>query len=472
MKRLYLECYSGISGDMTVAALLDLGADRQVLEAGLGSMGVDGYTLTFGRANKCGIDAYDFDVLLEDTPGEGAHEHGHDHAHEHSHGHGHAGAHGHSHEHGHSHDHAREQGCPHAHGCEDGHIHTHPHTHGHVHDHPHPHEGAQPHEHSHGQGHGHVHRNLADVTALIRSAQISPRAKEMALAIFERVARAEAKVHGKPLEEVHFHEVGAIDSIVDIVGTAICLDNLDVQEVYCSTLYEGAGYTRCQHGVIPVPAPATLEIVRAASIPLRITETKGEMVTPTGAAIVAALSKGFALPAGAVIQKVGIGAGKKEMEHANILRAMLFTLPPQPEEVWELSCNIDDSTGEMLGYAMEQLLSAGANDVFFTPIYMKKNRPACLLSVICQGEKREEMARLLLRHTSTIGVRMQRLERRVMERTMQTVQTPLGAVQVKRCVYGDIVRQTVEYESAKELAKRNNLPINEVYRITQSILNA
>jgi uncharacterized protein (TIGR00299 family) protein len=310
------------------------------------------------------------------------------------------------------------------------------------------------------------------VTALIRSAQISPRAQEMALAIFDRVARAEAKVHNKPLDEVHFHEVGAVDSIVDIVGTAICLDNLGVEEVYCSTLFEGTGYTRCQHGVIPVPAPATLEIVRAASIPLRITQTKGEMVTPTGAAIVAALSKGFSLPDGAVIEKIGIGAGKKEMEHANILRAMLFSLPAQKDEVWELSCNIDDSTGEVLGYAMEQLLAAGAADVFFTPIYMKKNRPAVLLSVICRAEKREEMARLLLRHTSTIGVRMQPLERRVMERSMQTVQTPLGEVQVKRCVFEDIVRQTVEYESAKELARRNNLPINEVYRITQSILNA
>ena len=281
-KELYFECYSGISGDMTVAALLDLGADRKVLEDGLASLGVDGYRLSFSRANKNGIDAYDFCVELTETE---------EHPHDHDHGHG-----------------------------------EHPHEHPHDHDHDHSH-GVQPHgvgESAHIHAHPHVHRGLPEILAIIDSGAITEGAKAIAKKIFYVVAEAEAKVHGKPIDEVHFHEVGAVDSIVDIVGAAICLDNLGIEKVYASPLYEGTGYVRCQHGLMPVPAPATAQICANYHIPLKITANKGEMVTPTGAAIIAALADQFSLPNVFVPEKIGVGAGKKDFVCANVLRVYLL----------------------------------------------------------------------------------------------------------------------------------------------------
>ena len=279
-KELYFECYSGISGDMTVAALLDLGADRKALEDGLASLGIDGYRLSFSRANKNGIDAYDFCVELTETE---------EHPHDHDHGHG-----------------------------------EHPHEHPHIHDHSH---GVQPHgvgESAHIHAHPHVHRGLPEILAIIDSGAITEGAKAIAKKIFYVVAEAEAKVHGKPIDEVHFHEVGAVDSIVDIVGAAICLDNLGIEKVYASPLYEGTGYVRCQHGLMPVPAPATAQICANYHIPLKITANKGEMVTPTGAAIIAALADQFSLPDVFVPEKIGVGAGKKDFVCANVLRVYLL----------------------------------------------------------------------------------------------------------------------------------------------------
>ena len=272
-KILYLECNSGISGDMTVGALLDLGADQKELERVLDSMKVDGYHLHFGRKVTCGLDAFDFDVHLE-------HEHSHDHEHDHKHGHDHE----HSHDHEHDHDH------------------EHSHDHEHVHDHTHSHA----HEHSHAHTHGHEHRNLHDVYAIIDRLDTNEHVKNLARKMFLIVAEAESKAHGLPIEQVHFHEVGAIDSIIDIVSTAVCVDNLGVDEVVVSPLAEGRGYVRCQHGVIPVPVPATANIAAAYDLEFRFTENDGEMVTPTGAAIAAALSTGKKLPTGCRIRKTGI----------------------------------------------------------------------------------------------------------------------------------------------------------------------
>ena len=294
-KELYFECYSGISGDMTVAALLDLGADRKALEDGLASLGIDGYRLSFSRANKNGIDAYDFCVELTETE---------EHPHDHDHGHG---EHPHEHPHDHDHDHGE-----------------HPHEHPHDHDHDH---GEHPHgvgESAHIHAHPHVHRGLPEILAIIDSGAITEGAKAIAKKIFYVVAEAEAKVHGKPIDEVHFHEVGAVDSIVDIVGAAICLDNLGIEKVYASPLYEGTGYVRCQHGLMPVPAPATAQICANYHIPLKITANKGEMVTPTGAAIIAALADQFSLPDVFVPEKIGVGAGKKDIVCANVLRVYLL----------------------------------------------------------------------------------------------------------------------------------------------------
>ena len=268
-KILYLECYSGISGDMTVAALLDLGVDEGFLRKALDSLNLEGYGIKIGRTSKCGIDACDFDVILDS-------EHHHDHSHDHHHE-----DHGHSHKHHHSHDHS--------------HVHNH-----------------------------HEHRNIEDIFKIIDESGISSRAKTISKKIFNIVAIAESKAHGLPVEEVHFHEVGAVDSIVDIVAAAVCLDELDIEEVVVSDLYEGKGHVRCQHGIIPVPVPAVVNIAMENSLSLRITDAKGEMVTPTGAAIVAAIRTKDHLPESYTISNIGIGAGKKDFEKANILRAYII----------------------------------------------------------------------------------------------------------------------------------------------------
>lgn len=270
--KLYLECYSGISGDMTVAALLDLGADQQVLLEGLESLNLPGYQLKIGRVKKNGIDACDFDVILDEP------EHHHDHDHEHHHDH--------DHEHHHDHDHD--------------------------------------HDHEHHHHHDHVHRNIGDIFAIIDQSKISDRAKQTAKDIFRIIAAAESKAHGIAEDQVHFHEVGAVDSIVDIVSAAICLDNLDITEAVVSDLYEGCGYVHCQHGLMPVPVPAVVNIAADNALRLRLTQTRGEMITPTGAAIAAYLSKGGKLPESFVIEKIGLGAGKKDFATANILRAFLI----------------------------------------------------------------------------------------------------------------------------------------------------
>ena len=287
--KLYLECYSGISGDMTVAALLDLGADQQVLLEGLESLNLPGYQLKIGRVKKNGIDACDFDVILDEP------EHHHDHDHEHDHDHDHD----HDHEHDHDHDHEH-------------HHHEHDHEHEHHHDHEHHHH------------HDHVHRNIGDIFAIIDQSKISDRAKQTAKDIFRIIAAAESKAHGIAEDQVHFHEVGAVDSIVDIVSAAICLDNLDITEAVVSDLYEGCGYVHCQHGLMPVPVPAVVNIAADNALRLRLTQTRGEMITPTGAAIAAYLSKGGKLPESFVIEKIGLGAGKKDFATANILRAFLI----------------------------------------------------------------------------------------------------------------------------------------------------
>lgn len=421
-KILYLECNSGISGDMTVGALLDLGADREVLERALGSLGVEGYHLYFGRAVKCGLDAYDFDVHLEEE----GHEHGHDHECGESHGHDH------EHEHGHG----------------EGHFHDHEHTH----------------SHSHGHSHSHIHRNLSDIYRIIERLDSKEEVKELARNMFLIVAEAEAKAHGLPIDEVHFHEVGAIDSIVDIISVAVCLDNLGVKDVVVSPLAEGHGQIRCQHGVIPVPVPATANIAAAHGLALRLTDREGEMVTPTGAAIAAAVRTREKLPAACRIVKTGMGAGKKDFDHANVLRAMLLeTAGEEADEMWVLESNIDDCSGEMLGFAMEMLLEAGAADVWSTPIFMKKNRPACLFSVLCRKDMIQKMENVIFEHTTTIGIRRYSVARTVLERRKAVAETRFGKVEVKICSGNGKTYFYPEYESIRAICKAQQVDFQTVY---------
>ena len=462
---LYLECYSGISGDMVVGALLDLGASQKVLEEQLGSLLVEGFKVQISRVKKSGLDACDFNVILDrqyenhdhdneylyaqEGYGHKAHIHTHVHSHdEHTDAHGH-GEHTDAHGHGNHTD---------AHGHGD---HTDAHGHG---EHTHTHEHAE-HEHAHRHdGHTHEHRGLPEIRDIISRSKISDRAKKIASDIFLVLAEAESKAHGVSVEEVHFHEVGAVDSIVDIVAAAVCLDDLNIREVIVPELYEGRGTVRCQHGVIPVPVPAVVHIIGAHNISLHMTGTEAELVTPTGAAIVAATRTSDRLPERYKIQKSGMGAGKRDYGRASILRGML--IEPEAEEadhICKLESNIDDSTGEVLGYVMERLFEAGARDVYYTPVYMKKNRPAYQLNVICDEKAAPELEQIIFRETTTIGIRRVRMQRSVMHREIRQVETSFGMAEVKVCRSGEIVRVYPEYESVTAICRGSDLNYRDVW---------
>ena len=418
-KTLYLECYSGISGDMTVAALLDLGADREVLKESLKSLPVGGFRTEITRVKKSGLDACDFSVILEQD--------NHDHDMEYLHGSekSYTGHHEHSHEVNHEH------------------------HHGHTHSHEHPHE----------------QRGMKEITEIIQKSEMTARAKKMAMRVFDILAQAESKAHGVPVEEVHFHEVGAVDSIVDIAAIAICMDNLDISNVIVPVLYEGTGFIRCQHGQIPVPA--VTHIAETHKLKLKITDIQGELVTPTGAAVVAAFRTSDRLPEDFTILKTGIGAGKRQYRCPGILRAMLIreTTDLQIKDIiWKLETDMDDCGGEMMGHVMNLLMANGAREVHYTPIYTKKNRPAYTLTVICKESEREKLENLIFSETTTIGIRRVEMERTILQREIQKKDTPVGTAIVKACTLPDgNIRYYPEYENVVELAERNQLSFRETY---------
>ena len=420
-KTLYLECYSGISGDMTVAALLDLGADREVLKESLKSLPVGGFRTEITRVKKSGLDACDFSVILEQD--------NHDHDMEYLHGNekSYTGHHEHSHEVNHEH------------------------HHGHTHSHEHPHE----------------HRGMKEITEIIQKSEMTVRAKKMAMRVFDILAQAESKAHGVPVEEVHFHEVGAVDSIVDIAAIAICMDNLDISNVIVPVLYEGTGFIRCQHGQIPVPVPAVTHIAETHKLKLKITDIQGELVTPTGAAVVAAFRTSDRLPEDFTMLKTGIGAGKRQYRCPGILRAMLIreTTDLQIKDIiWKLETDMDDCGGEMMGHVMNLLMANGAREVHYTPIYTKKNRPAYTLTVICKESEREKLENLIFSETTTIGIRRVEMERTILQREIQKKDTPVGTAIVKACTLPDgNIRYYPEYENVAELAERNQLSFRETY---------
>ena len=438
-RQLYLECYSGISGDMTVAALLDLGADEQILRKALASLPVGGFEIAVTRKVKSGLDVCDFDVILD------AEHENHDHDMEYLHGHDHQ----HIHDHDHSHEHVHE----------DGSVHTHEH-----------HHHAHSHEHHHDHGHHHEHRGLHEILHIIEQADMTERAKETAVRIFRILAEAESKAHGVPADQVHFHEVGAVDSIVDILAVAVCLDNLDITEVIVPFLCEGQGSILCQHGIIPVPVPAVVNIAQAHGLTLKPTGVQGELVTPTGAAIVAAVRTSDKLPQTCRIVKIGMGAGKREYEGTGVLRAMLLESgsAESADTIWRLESNLDDCSGEVLGFVMDELFEAGARDVYYTPIYMKKNRPAVQINIICREADIEQLQNVLFRNTTTIGIRRCRMERTVLPREIQQIDTPYGRVQVKVCRIGEEVRAYPEYASVSELCKTHNMSFQEAWRIASA----
>lgn len=408
-KTLYLECYSGISGDMTVAALLDLGADREVLKESLKSLPVGGFRTEITRVKKSGLDACDFSVILEQD----------------------------------NHDHDMEY----LHGSEKSYT-------GH-------------HEYTHSHEYPHEHRGMKEITEIIQKSEMTVRAKKMAMRVFGILAQAESKAHGVPVEEAHFHEVGAVDSIVDIAAIAICMDNLDISNVIVPVLYEGTGFIRCQHGQIPVPVPAVTHIAETHKLKLKITDIQGELVTPTGAAVVAAFRTSDRLPEDFTMLKTGIGAGKRQYRCPGILRAMLIreTTDLQIKDIiWKLETDMDDCGGEMMGHVMNLLMANGAREVHYTPIYTKKNRPAYTLTVICKESEREKLENLIFSETTTIGIRRVEMERTILQREIQKKDTPVGTAIVKACTLPDgNIRYYPEYENVAELAERNQLSFRETY---------
>ena len=435
--KLYLECTSGISGDMAVAALLDLGASREKLKRVLKGLPVKGFDIKISRVVKSGIDACDFDVVLDKEHENHDHDMGYLHGHEHG---------------GYSHNEAR---------------------HGHEHG-EHSHEHAESHSH-HGHHH-HEHRGLNEIMMIIDHADMTDRARFYAKKIFTILAAAEAKAHNVPADQVHFHEVGAVDSIVDILSVAVCMDDLDVEEVIIPRLCEGSGTIRCQHGILPVPVPAVSNIVSSHHLKLHITSVQGELVTPTGAAIAAAFITSEKLPEDFTVEKIGIGAGKRQYECPGILRAMLIREAEKNTEIQKFSdaesdtiikleSNIDDCSGETLGYVMELLYEAGAREANYMPVFMKKNRPAWLLTVICKEDQVSGMERIIFKETTTIGIRRQKMERTVLKREKRTVVTPLGDVEVKVCIFDGQEYIYPEYESVKKICKKTGVSYREAYHM-------
>src|SRR6516162_6930480 len=381
MKTLYFDCFSGISGDMAIGALLDLGVDLGYLTSELRKLPVEGYELKASRVTRSNLSAMKFDVLVQ---GEEKYEHHHDHDHDHEHGHDHEHEHHHHEHHGHSH------------------------------------------SHTHSHSHGHFHRKASQILGMIRDSHLNANTKRIASEIFTKLAISEGKVHHIAPEDVEFHEVGAVDSIVDTVGSAIGFDALGIERFLCSAINIGSGFIHCQHGVYPVPAPATADLLRHATIYQKHAQT--ELVTPTGAAILAAVVSRFGTLNGFAAEKIGYGAGTKQFaDFPNCLRLMIGEERPitaeRPGAVIVIEANIDDMSPQNFAYATEKLLAAGALDVFTVPIQMKKARPGQLLQVLAEPGLVDRLTRLIFEETTTIGIRRYAVDRTVLEREFVEVHT-------------------------------------------------
>lgn len=453
-KTLYLETSSGISGDMFVAAMIDLGADPEALERALNSIPADGFMVEISSVKKSGIACCDFNVILD-----AAHEN-HDHDMAYLYGPALVTAAAPQEEAHHCHCHEDEE-AHHCHCHEDEEAH-HCHCHG----------GEEPHHHH--EHHHHHGRHLAEIMGIIDATDMTDSAKALAGKMFHIVAEAESLAHHMPLEEVHFHEVGAIDSIVDIIAAAVTFDSLGITDVIIPCLTEGRGTVRCQHGVLPVPVPATMNIIEAYDMPLTIMAAKGEYVTPTGAAIAAAICTTHQLPKAFRIVRTGLGAGKRAYtERTNILRAYLIegnAMEEGKDEIVKLETDIDDSTGEALGYTIDRLMQAGALDVHYSPVYMKKNRPAWELTVICKKSRMEALEDIIFKETTTIGIReFPSVMRSILRRSQKQVETPFGIAEVKEVALPGERRFYPEYESVKAIAEKEHLPFAEVYHLVKAL---
>lgn len=444
---LLLECFSGISGNMFIGALLDMGVPFEHLEKEVKKLGLDGYQLIYKKVDKMGISSTYFNVKLEEH-----HHHHTDITLENSdvtftEVHFEIEDLNHSHHHNEDHHHDNDNGYHEEYDHEDEEENHHLHY-----DHNH-----EPHHHHH-----HEHRNLKYIENIIKSSELSHYVKEKSLEIFSHIARAEAKIHGKSIDEVHFHEVGAIDSIIDAVGASVCMEYLGIEKVYADNIYKGNGFVNCAHGLFPVPAPATLEILNDTDFELKKSVVQSELITPTGAAILKTFAEPLRAPYKGI--KTSYGSGTKDFEVPNVLRASEIELKKKKnrKEVFLIESNIDDSNGENLGYLLEILMERGALDVFYTPIFMKKNRPAYKISVISKKEDVKTLSKLIFKHSSSIGVRFTRYGRFEMNRRFEEIETKFGKIRKKLVEFEDIKKSSYEYEDLKKLAKENNLSLEEL----------
>ena len=411
MKTLYLECSMGAAGDMLMAALLELHPDRDGFLTRLNSLGLPGVRVESKPSAKCGIWGTHVRVLIGQQEEESLDETA-EHEHVHGHHHNHSDAHSDAHK---------------------------------AHDHP-----------------AHHHTGLREIEAIVNGLSIPANVQKDALAVYRLIAEAESKAHGKPVEQVHFHEVGMMDAIADIVGVSLLLNELNPKQILASPVHVGSGHVRCAHGILPVPAPATAYILRG--VPTYGGKIRGELCTPTGAALLKHFVTKFGDMPVMRVEHIGYGCGTKDFEIANCVRAMLGeTTDDGLETIIELSCNLDDMTPEAIGFALENILTAGALDVFHSPIGMKKFRPGVLLTCLCRPDDREKMVALLFHHTTTLGIRETVCQRYQLSRSVQTVKTQFGPVRIKESKGWGVTRCKPEYDDLSTIARQMNLALAEVY---------
>ncbi|MCL2401909.1 MAG: nickel pincer cofactor biosynthesis protein LarC [Oscillospiraceae bacterium] len=420
--RLYLDLAMGAAGDMMMAALYELLPEGQKasFRRKMRSLDLKDVTMKFMPAEKLGMTGTRVSVKVAGVEEQSLDAHTHDDV-------------DHAHHHGHSHDHGH-----------DDHDHTHDHAH----------------HHHHG-----TRYSYPEIVALIQSLDLPDNVMQDALGVYALIGKAEAKVHGESLSALHLHEVGAMDAVCDIVGVCLLFNMLGVKEVFASPVHVGSGFVRCEHGTLPVPAPAAAEILKG--VPIYGGKIRGELCTPTGAAILKHFVKSFGDMPTLTVQQIGIGCGTKDFEAANVLRAFLCEDDQNDgrgmDIVYELSCNLDDMTPEAVGAVFSVLLDNGALDVYAVPLMMKKNRPGILLSCLSDQSKKDDLSRLMLAHTTTLGVRIKSMTRDIMSRTVETVETEYGNVRVKRAFGFGISKFKPEYEDVLACATRNNIPFTAVY---------
>lgn len=470
MKALYVEPFAGISGNMLLGALLDAGVPFAFLQEEFAKLHLGNYELVHKSVNKCGIQAQYFNVVL---PEEQEHEHAHDgdQVNEHHHVHDHDC----DHEHEHHHDHAHDYAWMHVHGIAHSHDHEpvleeKPCGCDHHHNHEHNHDQEHHHEH-HTHHHHHEHRNLHDIEEILDHSDLPKEVIAKAKEVFLVIAKAEAKVHGSTVEEIHFHEVGAIDTIIDVVGNILALQYLGIEKVFTTPVNTGFGFVECAHGQMPVPTPATAELLQG--IPNYRGTVEKEMTTPTGAALLKVLASPVKeVPDGFSGETIGYGAGTRDVEIPNVLRVTMGlwnetvgngNSGSAVERLLFLECNLDDLNPEIMPYVLEKLLAAGALDAWLQPVIMKKGRPAQTLKVLCSPEQRQVMEQIMFTQTTTLGVRAYYVERTALERRWKTVQTPWGEVRVKEGLLdGKVVNAVPEFEDCKKIAEANGVPLKAV----------